>query len=205
MGKSRLRVLALFLCFAFVLPLAACKKKEKAEMSPAAKRNRRILGVVMWAMAILMTVLAAYTASHLFCRAFVMTEGSMEPTISAGDTYLINAAAYRFGKPSRGDIVIFRMGDEENMSLHAKRVIGLPGEIIQIVNGQILINGETYMEGGDFPAIIDGGIAQDPVELGPSEYFVLGDNRNGSEDSRYASVGNVRLSDIVGRPWFHLR
>ena len=85
-----------------------------------------------------------------------------------------------------------------------KRVIGLPGEKIQITDGQIMINGVTYMEKKDMPSISYAGLAETEITLKDNEYFVLGDNRNNSADSRYADIGNVTKSNIVGKVWFRV-
>ena len=114
---------------------------------------------------------------------------------------MINKAAYKFASPKRGDIIVFRSGEGDKGSLHVKRVVGLPGETIQIRNGQILIDGETYVEKKDFPSITNPGLAEEGIFLGSSEYFVLGDNRNSSEDSRHVDIGKVDKKNIVGRLW----
>ena len=81
-------------------------------------------------------------------------------------------------------------------------MIGLPGETIQIVDGVIYINGRVYTEKENFPTMTSSGIAREEIVLGDSEYFVLGDNRNNSEDSRSADIGSVRLEDIEGKVCF---
>ena len=81
-------------------------------------------------------------------------------------------------------------------------MIGLPGETVQIKDGLILIDGKTYIENRDFPNISRAGIAENGVRLASGEYFVLGDNRNNSEDSRYQDVGNISRASIVGKIWF---
>ena len=126
----------------------------------------------------------------------------MEPTLSVGDRYFMNRVAYRISDPKRGDIVAFRTSNSEDAALHIRRVIGMPGETIQIVNGNILINGETYKEGKDFPTISNPGMAANPVTLDNDEYFLLGDNRNNSEDSRYGDIGKISAKYIVGKLWF---
>lgn len=137
-----------------------------------------------------------------FCKMFVIQEGSMDTTLSAGETVLINRFAYYFSEPKRGDIIAYKLNDDSNASTHVKRVIGLPGETIQIRDGQILINGETYQEQKNFPSIENPGIAEKEITLGNDEYFVLGDNRNNSEDSRFSDVGNVKKSNVIGKLWF---
>ena len=91
--------------------------------------------------------------------------------------------AYRFSTPKRGDIIVYKTGDDKKASTHIKRIIGLPGETIQIKDGMIYINGEVYLEKKDYPVMTDAGLAEEPVTLGTNQYFVLGDNRNNSEDS----------------------
>ena len=81
-------------------------------------------------------------------------------------------------------------------------IAGLPGETVQITNGRILIDGETYKEGKDFPKISNAGLASKAISLGTGEYFVLGDNRNNSEDSRYTDIGLVKKRYIAGKIWF---
>ena len=98
------------------------------------------------------------------------------------------------------ELAEFRASDEA--ALHIRRVIGLPGETIQIKDGQIYIDGELYKESRDLDLIENAGLAQDGVTLQSGEYFVLGDNRNNSEDSRYADIGNVKKRYIVGKLWF---
>lgn len=116
--------------------------------------------------------------------------------------FFINRAVYKFSSPQRGDMIVFRTSASDDAALHIRRVIGLPGETVQITGGRILINGEVYNEGKDFPMITNPGLAATAVTLESGEYFVLGDNRNNSEDSRYADIGMVRKRYIVGKIWF---
>lgn len=158
--------------------------------------------VLIWILEIALVILLAAGFSFFFCKSIVVQEGSMEPTLKAGDRALINTAAYKLSSPRRGDIVVFYTSDDAKSSLHIKRIVGLPGETVQIKDGQIIIDGNTYVEQKDFPEIENPGIAEEPVKLGSSEYFVLGDNRNNSEDSRHVDVGNIKKKNIVGKLWF---
>lgn len=126
----------------------------------------------------------------------------MEPTVAVGDRFFINRAVYRFSSPKRGDLIVFRTNASDDAALHIRRIIGLPGETIQISNGRILIDGKEYQEAKQFPEITNPGLASSGVTLESGEYFVLGDNRNNSEDSRYADIGNVKKRYIVGKLWF---
>lgn len=89
----------------------------------------------------------------------------MEPTLAVGSRYFVNKLAYKASSPKRGDIIVFRTNASDDAALHIRRVIGLPGETIQIVNGRILINGETYKEGKDFPTINNPGMAANAITL----------------------------------------
>lgn len=176
------------------------KKTIKEKIRPETTKKSRI---VFWAVSLAVTLLLSFALSRMYFRMGQMQEGSMTPTLTAGDTYLIDSVAYRIFKPSRGDVIAFRSGDLTD-SLHIKRVIGLPGDTIQIKKGKIYINGSEYEEKGDFAEIVDAGLATEPVKLDPGDYFVLGDNRNGSEDSRYSGIGNVSINAIEGKVWFRI-
>lgn len=165
----------------------------------AAQKNRTVL---RWIIEIGIALLLAFVCVSAFGQTITIQESSMNPTIQAGDKVLINKAAYMFGSIKRGDVIIYKSSDSADAAYHVKRVIGLPGEKVQIKDGLILINGTTYMEDVDLPSINEGGLAASGVTVGTNEYFVLGDNRNSSEDSRYADVGNISKDNIKGKVWF---
>ena len=130
---------------------------------------------------------------------------SMEPTLSDGDTVIIQRLSYYFVSPSRYDVVVFPVSyddvtDED--TYYIKRVIGLPGETVQIIDGSVYINGEELKDDKyALSDILDAGVASTPMVLGEDQYFVMGDNRNMSTDSRNSYVGLVNKNDIVGEAW----
>lgn len=131
---------------------------------------------------------------------------SMEPMLSNGDNLIVDKITYRFTDPKRYDIIVFPFKYEEN-TYYIKRIIGLPGETVQIDDqGSIYINGELLEEGYGREIIQPDkiGIACNPILLGEDEYFVMGDNRNNSTDSRTEVVGNIQREDIIGRAWVRI-
>lgn len=142
----------------------------------------------------------------LFLHQFVVQQvevdgSSMEMTLYDKDRLAVEKLSYRFGRPKRYDIIVFRPYEEEKGTYYIKRVIGLPGEEVQITDGTIYIDGKALAEGYGNGKIEDSGIAGSLIKLGSGEYFVLGDNRNNSKDSRFSEVGKVEEKTITGRAW----
>ena len=104
---------------------------------------------------------------------------------------------YRFVKPSRGDIIVFSQSEDTHYSV--KRIVGLPGETVQIKEGKILIDGEELTKDVSASDIAYAGLAEEPVELSADEYFVIGDNHTASDDSRVPGVGNIRRTIFTER------
>ena len=189
------------------------KNKFKLKEIPARLKNRfgilrkkidesKYRSVLVWIFQIAVVLVFAAMTSLFFFRTVTMQESAMEPTYQVGQNFFLNRVAYTFGSPKRGDLIVFKTNASDEAALHIRRVIGLPGETIQIKDGQIYIDGELYKESRDLDLIENTGLAQDGVTLQSGEYFVLGDNRNNSEDSRYADIGNVKKMYIVGKLWF---
>ncbi|CVI71876.1 Signal peptidase I T [Clostridiales bacterium CHKCI001] len=133
----------------------------------------------------------------------VVSGTSMVPTLQDGDNLITDKISYRFRDPERYDIIVLRVESQHENFI--KRVIGLPGETVQIVGGRVYINGELLesdVYGNEL--MISAGRASQPITLGEDEYFVLGDNRNGSADSRLEEVGNVDKSRIIGRAFVRI-
>ena len=126
---------------------------------------------------------------------------SMEPVLKDGQTMLVDKLAYRLGEPERFDVIVFRDRREEGR-YYMKRIVGLPGETVQIADGRVTIDGVLLEEPSEREEIRDARRASEPVVLGQAEYFVLGDNRNGSSDSRDSDIGNVSAEQIIGRVVF---
>lgn len=129
---------------------------------------------------------------------------SMEPTLYNNDNLIVDKISYRFKDPERFDIIVFPYQYKDD-TYYIKRIIGLPGETVQIdTEGNIYIDGEILEESYGKEIIKDPVLAAQPITLGDDEYFVLGDNRNHSGDSRFADVGNVKRSQIIGRAFFRM-
>ena len=139
---------------------------------------------------------------HFVGQRTIVNGSSMEPTLSDGDNLIVDKLSYRFHDPARFDIIVF---PQEDGRYFIKRIIGRPGETVQIdEDGFIYINGEKLLESYGREVMRDPGLAKDGIQLGEDEYFVLGDNRNDSLDSRTAEVGLIAKDRIIGRAWFRI-
>lgn len=129
-----------------------------------------------------------------------MAGDSMSPTIENGDHVLINRLVYQMSTPKRDDIIVF-YGSGNRMRTYIKRVVAVSGDTVRIADGILYVNGEPE-ENTSFDRMEDAGIASREITLGSGEYFVLGDNRNASEDSRSANIGVVHRDTITGKVWY---
>lgn len=153
---------------------------------------------------LLLVLCAAYLIVTYVGQRTQVSGNSMESTLSDADHLIVDKISYRFGDPKRFDIVVFPFQYDRD-TYYIKRIIGMPGETVQIdEQGNIYIDGEVLAESYGREVIEDPGRAVEPVKLGVDEYFVMGDNRNNSSDSRALSVGNIHRSDIIGRAFLRI-
>ncbi len=179
------------------------KKRKKRRQRKASEVNivKELVSLIIYFGIVILVCFLIIT--FVGCRSKV-DGNSMNPTLNDRDSVWVNKLAYRIGDPKRFDVIIFNYDED---TTYVKRIIGLPGETVMIdQEGNIYIDGEILQENYGKERIFASnlGRASSPVILGHDEYFVLGDNRNGSSDSRWADVGNVNRSQIVGKAVFRI-
>ena len=167
-------------------------------------KERSILGELLnWIIYIVIVVILSLGIITFVGQRTKVSGHSMETTLSDGDNLIVDKISYRFRDPERFEIIVFPFQYEEH-TYYIKRIIGLPGETVQVIDGYVYINGEMLDENYGLEVMDDPGIAAEPITLGEDEYFVLGDNRNHSSDSRDPSVGVLHRDDIMGRAWIRI-
>ena len=177
--------------------------QERGKAGTEGKKS--VIGeTVSFILYIAVVFLVTFLVIHYVGQRTQVSGSSMEYTLSDGDNLIVDKISYRFYEPERFDIIVFPFQQEED-TYYIKRIIGLPGETVQIgEDGTILINGMELEESYGREVIQEPGAAAEPLTLREGEYFVLGDNRNASSDSRDPSVGMIQREDIVGRAWLRI-
>lgn len=184
--------------------------RRRARLGFSRKRRRRRIrlnleylpAIGAWAFKIGVVCLFAFVAVWYFGQRVSTVGDSMKPVLSNGDVVLVNRIVYNATTPKRGDVIVFRPKGNENSHYYIKRIVGLPGEKVEILENRVYINGERLEEEYATTDIDDVGVVSEQMQLASDEYFVLGDDRENSEDSRNADVGNVKRSYIYGKAWF---
>lgn len=166
---------------------------------------RILIEIFIWAAQIAAVIFLAYFIIYYAVEKTQMPGMSMEATLYDGEAIIINKLSYRFSEPKRFDVIIFKQTGKEHSYYNIKRIIALPGETIQIKEGLIYIDGEQVEDIVTVDEMKNYGLANEPLTLEENEYFVLGDNRNNSEDSRFASVGMIRRDEIIGKAFLRLK
>lgn len=165
------------------------------------KKLKDLLGTSLYLLMVL--ILTFLVVTYVGQRTMVVGS-SMEPTLSDGDNLIVDKISYRFAEPERFDIIVFPFRYAEK-TYYIKRIIGLPGETVYIdEEGSIYINGELLVENYGKEVILDPGRAYEPITLGEDEYFVMGDNRNNSSDSRDPVVGSIHRDEFIGKAWMRI-
>lgn len=166
--------------------------------------NRILKEILSTSVYLLVVLLITYLIVNFVGQRTEVVGSSMESTLSDGDNLIVDKISYRFHNPERYDIIVFPFQYAKN-TYYIKRIIGMPGETVKIdTEGVIYINGKELSEHFGREVIADPGIARKEITLGEDEYFVMGDNRNNSTDSRDPSVGNIHKKDILGRAWLRI-
>ncbi len=168
------------------------------------EKSSRVRLVVNWIVDVIVVISIAWFVVFAMGRQLVVSGQSMEPELSQGEVVLMNRIIYHLRKPERFDIVAFEKEGEKG-KYYIKRIIGMPGETIQIRDGFVYVNDQILEAEDGLKRAALAGLAEHPVTLGEDEYFLLGDNRESSEDSRFVNVGNVKAEQIGGIVWFRIR
>ena len=170
---------------------------KKQEEVPAGKRLRNSI-IELGIYIAVIVICVAFVPKYVLQRTIVDGK-SMMNTLKNGENLLVEKVSYHFTDPGRFDVIVFYPHGRDSSDYYIKRVIGLPGETVQTKGEDIYINDKKIEENFGKDPIADPGIAEKPVKLGDDEFFVLGDNRTVSEDSRYEKVGPVKRENIEGR------
>lgn len=170
---------------------------ERVSKKPTIKKIG--IEIFIWLAQIAAVIFLAYFIVYYCVEKTNVIGDSMENTLYANEPIIINKFTYRVSKPKRFDIVVFKQSGKEHSFYNIKRIIGLPGETIHIKDGDIYIEGEIVEDIVIVNEMANYGLASEEIKLEENEYFVLGDNRNNSEDSRFASIGNITRDEIIGK------
>lgn len=174
-------------------------RKKKRELNIPLLRE-----IAIWILEIAIAVALAGVCVYFVGVRTTVVGQSMSNQLQDGDQVLINRFLYKVSKPKIGDVIVFLPNGNEKSHYYIKRVVAAGGDTVQIINGVIYINGQPSDNVHFTGTISDPGVAADPLTLDSDECFVMGDNPGGSEDSRFANIGNVKSDYIIGKAWFKI-
>ena len=166
------------------------------------EETNKLRRMIVWLVDIIVVISLAWFVVYGFGTQIRITGQSMTPELRSEDVVLMNRLSYDLGSPKRFDVVVF---EREDKKPNVKRVIGLPGETVQIKNGQIYIDDKPLEADKGLDQVSLAGLAENPVVLEEDEYFLLGDNRESSEDSRFSGIGNIKRENLIGRVWLRFQ
>ena len=185
-------------------PEVTLGRRQRRRREQRRKNVKEIISTILY---LVILFAAVYFILQYVGQRTVVRGDSMDTTLSDGQNLIMDKISYRFQEPQRYDIVIFP-GPEEygEHPYYIKRIIGMPGETVQIKKGKVYIDGKKLKSDiyGITKRIDEPGIAEEPLTLEDDEYFCLGDNRPVSYDSRYEEVGPVHRSEIIGKVWIRI-
>ena len=174
-------------------------RKKKRELNIPLLRE-----IAVWILEIAITVALAGVAVYFVGIRTTVVGQSMSDQLQDGDQVLVNRFIYKVKKPKIGDVIVFLPNGNEKSHYYIKRVVAAGGDTVQIIDGVIYVNGEPSEKVHFSGTISDPGVAVEKITLEADECFVMGDNPGGSEDSRFANIGNVKSDYIIGKVWFKI-
>ena len=181
-------------------------RRQRSGLNFSRRKKKVNMAVVkevgVWAVEILITLLLAFSLVYFVGMRTSVIGQSMAGTLEGGDEILVNRFIYKVTNPKPNDIIVFQPNGNEKSHYYVKRVVAVPGDTVMIKNGALYVNGEPFEDEIQAASIEEAGLASEEITLAQDEFFVLGDNRNNSEDSRYANIGNIKKQHIIGKAWF---
>lgn len=176
---------------------------ESEELVPKKKEKSITYEILTWIRDLGIIILVVLFVTTFVGEKTRVKGDSMETNIHDGDNLILNKVTYRFSDPERFDIVVFPYEKDPSLN-YIKRIIGLPGEEVDLADGKIIINGEILEENYGREEIRILGDQSFPLIVPEGEYFVMGDNRNDSCDSRYKDVGTIPKEKFLGKTWIRI-
>ena len=177
------------------------KKYDMRHEEQKAAAKKIIMRIAFWLISVPCVIFAAIFLCKISLDKTAVPNTSMEPTLEYGDHIIIDTLSYRFSSPDRFDVIVILRKQADHEIYDVKRIYGLPGETVCIKDGKILVNDKEIKEQVKVDDMELAGVASEPITLNDNEYFVLADNRNDAEDSRYTGYGLVKEENIIGRAW----